>query len=85
MAYADMMLDASSEADAKVMTSETTAQRLEHELQVMKHEAVQMIVRRKNIMDSKVQLVLFLIFIFMYGYNVCAQELLFFADIQHLV
>lgn len=53
-AYADKMLDASKEADAKVMAAEMKAQRLEHELQVTKYEAVQMMVRLKKIMDDKV-------------------------------
>ncbi|KAK1357798.1 hypothetical protein POM88_051054 [Heracleum sosnowskyi] len=53
-AYADVMLDASKEACAKVMAAETKAQWLEHELQVTKYEAVQMMVRLKKIMDDKI-------------------------------
>ncbi|XP_074374938.1 uncharacterized protein LOC141716645 [Apium graveolens] len=48
------MVNASKEADAEVMAVETKVQRLEHELQVTKYEAVQMMVRLKKMMDDKI-------------------------------
>ncbi|KAK1357799.1 hypothetical protein POM88_051055 [Heracleum sosnowskyi] len=53
-AYADMMLDASKEASAKVLAAEMKSQRLEHELHVTKAEAVRMMVRLKKMMDDKI-------------------------------
>ncbi|KAL8098011.1 uncharacterized protein LOC141684231 [Apium graveolens] len=53
-AYADIILNTSKEAAARVMASERKSQLLEHELRVTKEEAIQMMLRLKKMMDDKI-------------------------------
>ncbi|KAK1359748.1 hypothetical protein POM88_044222 [Heracleum sosnowskyi] len=53
-AYADIILNISKEAAARVMASERKSQQLEHELRVTKEEAIQMMLRLKKMMDDKI-------------------------------
>lgn len=55
-AYADIILNTSKEAAARVMVSERKSQQLEHVLRVTKEEAIQMMLRLKKMMDDKVYL-----------------------------
>lgn len=52
--YADVILNTSKEAAAKVMAAQKKAQQLEHKLRCTKEEAVQMMVRLKKKMDDEV-------------------------------
>ncbi|KAL3835142.1 hypothetical protein ACJIZ3_009878 [Penstemon smallii] len=53
-AYADIILNISKEAAARVMVSEKKVARYQNELKVSKEEGVRMLVRLKQMMDSKV-------------------------------
>lgn len=53
-AYADIILNTAKEAAARIMVSERKALRFQHELQVAKEEALRMLLRLKQMMDSKV-------------------------------
>lgn len=53
-AYADILLNTSKEAAARIMVSERKALRFQHEMTVAKEEALQMMLRLKKMMDSKV-------------------------------
>ncbi|VFQ76524.1 unnamed protein product [Cuscuta campestris] len=53
-AYADIILNTSKEAAARIMASEQKALRLQHELQVVKEDALRTMLRIKQIMDSKI-------------------------------
>ncbi|PRQ53730.1 hypothetical protein RchiOBHm_Chr2g0169731 [Rosa chinensis] len=52
-AYADMILNTAKEAAARVMAAERKALRFEHDLRSTKDEALQMLVRLKQMIDSK--------------------------------
>lgn len=54
-AYADIILNTAKEAAARIMVSERKALRFQHELQVAKEEALRMLLRLKQMMDSKVR------------------------------
>ncbi|KAK6148463.1 hypothetical protein DH2020_019375 [Rehmannia glutinosa] len=53
-AYADIILNISKEAATRVMSSERRAARYQHELKVEKEEALRMLMRLKQMMDSKI-------------------------------
>ncbi|KAK6123435.1 hypothetical protein DH2020_042817 [Rehmannia glutinosa] len=53
-AYADIILNISKEAAARVMSSERRAARCQHDLKVGKEEALRMLMRLKQMMDSKI-------------------------------
>lgn len=53
-AYAEIMLNTTKEAAARIMASESKAARYQHELRVAKEEGVRMLMRLKQMMDSKV-------------------------------
>ncbi|KAL0416944.1 UNVERIFIED_CONTAM: hypothetical protein Slati_3526300 [Sesamum latifolium] len=53
-AYADIILNISKEAAARVMSSDRRAVRYQHELKVAKEESVRMLLRVKQMMDSKI-------------------------------
>ncbi|MCD9643824.1 hypothetical protein HAX54_031671 [Datura stramonium] len=53
-AYADIILNTAKEAAARIMSSEQKAVRYKHELQVAKEEALGMLLRLKQMMDSKI-------------------------------
>ncbi|KAK4437148.1 hypothetical protein Salat_0048700 [Sesamum alatum] len=53
-AYADIILNISKEAAARVMSSDRRAVRYQHELKVAKEESVRMLLRLKQMMDSKI-------------------------------
>ncbi|XP_060204746.1 uncharacterized protein LOC132632713 isoform X2 [Lycium barbarum] len=53
-AYADIILNTAKEAAARIMSSEQKAVRYKHELKVAKEEAVGMLLRLKQMMDSKI-------------------------------
>ncbi|KAK2965156.1 hypothetical protein RJ640_005319 [Escallonia rubra] len=53
-AYADIILNTAKEAAARIMLSERKALRFQHELCTAKEEALQMMVRLKKMMDSKI-------------------------------
>ncbi|KAM7471357.1 hypothetical protein LguiA_009540 [Lonicera macranthoides] len=53
-AYADIILNTAKEAAARIMVSERKALRFQQELYVAKEEAVQMLLRLKHMMDSKI-------------------------------
>ncbi|KAK6148462.1 hypothetical protein DH2020_019374 [Rehmannia glutinosa] len=53
-AYADIILNISKEAAARVMSSERRAARYQHELKVGKEEALRMLMRLKQMMDFKI-------------------------------
>ncbi|KAL1812471.1 hypothetical protein ACET3Z_022536 [Daucus carota] len=53
-AYADIILNTSKEAAARVMASERKSQQLEYELRATKEEAIQMMLRLKKMMDDKI-------------------------------
>lgn len=53
-AYAEIMLNTTKEAAARIMASESKAARYQHELRVAKEEAVRMLMRLKQMTDSKV-------------------------------
>lgn len=53
-AYADTILNTAKEAATRIMMSERKAQRFQRELQVAKDEAVRMLLRLKQMMDSKI-------------------------------
>ncbi|KAK4394593.1 hypothetical protein Sango_1613600 [Sesamum angolense] len=53
-AYADIILNISKEAAARVMSSDRRAARYQHELKVAKEESVRMLLRVKQMMDSKI-------------------------------
>ncbi|XP_019153399.1 PREDICTED: uncharacterized protein LOC109149844 [Ipomoea nil] len=53
-AYADIILNTAKEAAARIMVSERKALRFQHELQVAKEEALRMLLRLKQMMDSKI-------------------------------
>lgn len=61
-AYADIILNTAKEAAARIMVSERKALRFQQELYVVKEEAVQMLLRLKHMMDSKVNLIEFFFF-----------------------
>lgn len=63
-AYADIILNTAKEAAARIMVSERKALRFQQELYVAKEEAVQMLLRLKHMMDSKVNLIELLFFFF---------------------
>lgn len=52
-AYADIILNTAKEAAARIMMSEKKAQRFQRELQVAKDEGLRMLLRLKQMMDSK--------------------------------
>ncbi|XP_022852540.1 uncharacterized protein LOC111374140 isoform X2 [Olea europaea var. sylvestris] len=54
-AYAEIMLNTTKEAAARIMASESKAARYQHELRVAKEEGVRMLMRLKQMMDSKVR------------------------------
>lgn len=54
-AYADIILNTAKEAAARIMMSERKAQRFQRELQVAKDEGLRMLLRLKQMMDSKVK------------------------------
>lgn len=54
MAYADIMLNTTKEAAARIMSSETKVARYQHELKVAKEEGLRMLLRLKQMMDSEV-------------------------------
>ncbi|KAF5810405.1 hypothetical protein HanXRQr2_Chr04g0168981 [Helianthus annuus] len=53
-AYADIILNTEKEAAKRIMVSERKVVRLEYELKVAKEDAVQMLMRVKQMMDCKV-------------------------------
>lgn len=53
-AYADVIFNISKEAAARVMASEKRAARYQHELKLAKEEALRMLLRIKQMMDSQV-------------------------------
>lgn len=53
-AYADIILNTAKEAAARIMASERKAQRFQRELQIAKDEALRMLLRLKQMMDSKI-------------------------------
>ncbi|XP_059642333.1 uncharacterized protein LOC132284262 [Cornus florida] len=53
-AYADIILNTAKEAAARIMVSERKALRFQHELHVAKEEALQMLLRLKQMMESKI-------------------------------
>ncbi|KAJ0804320.1 hypothetical protein HanPI659440_Chr02g0036661 [Helianthus annuus] len=53
-AYADIILNTEKEAAKRIMVSERKAVWLEYELKVAKEDAVQMLMRVKQMMDCKV-------------------------------
>ncbi|XAR65426.1 hypothetical protein NMG60_11009555 [Bertholletia excelsa] len=53
-AYADIILNTAKEAAGRIMVSERKAVRTQHELNAMKDQALQMLLRLKQTMDSKV-------------------------------
>ncbi|KAJ0436855.1 hypothetical protein HanRHA438_Chr16g0742681 [Helianthus annuus] len=53
-AYADIILNTEKEAAQRIMVSERKAVRLEYELKVAKEDAVQMLMRVKQMMDCKI-------------------------------
>ncbi|KAI3454577.1 hypothetical protein Pfo_011240 [Paulownia fortunei] len=53
-AYADIILNISKEAAARIMSSERRAVRYQHELKVAQEEALRMLLRLKQMMDSKI-------------------------------
>ncbi|XP_059303858.1 uncharacterized protein LOC132055872 [Lycium ferocissimum] len=53
-AYADIILNTAKEAAARIMSSEQKAVRYKHELKVAKEEALGMLLRLKQMMDSKI-------------------------------
>lgn len=68
-AYADIILNTAKEAAARVVASETKASRLGKELKDCKEQALQMLLRLKKMMDSKVKIcscpsVIYYIFVF---------------------
>ncbi|CAI9787279.1 unnamed protein product [Fraxinus pennsylvanica] len=54
-AYADIMLNTTKEAAARIMASESKAARYQHELKVTKEEGLRMLLRLKQMMDSKLR------------------------------
>ncbi|CAI9754624.1 unnamed protein product [Fraxinus pennsylvanica] len=54
-AYADIMLNTTKEAAARIMASESKAARYQHELRVAKEEGLRMLMRLKQMMDLKVR------------------------------
>ncbi|XP_022866398.1 uncharacterized protein LOC111386176 isoform X1 [Olea europaea var. sylvestris] len=55
MAYADIMLNTTKEAAARIMSSETKVARYQHELKVAKEEGLRMLLRLKQMMDSEIR------------------------------
>ncbi|KAI5683572.1 hypothetical protein M9H77_04800 [Catharanthus roseus] len=53
-AYADIILNTAKEAATRIMMSERKAQRFQRELQVAKDEGLRMLLRLKQMMDSKI-------------------------------
>ncbi|KAM0072222.1 hypothetical protein Hdeb2414_s0001g00034001 [Helianthus debilis subsp. tardiflorus] len=53
-AYADIILNMEKEAAKRIMVSEQKAVWLEYELKISKEDAVQMLMRVKQMMDCKV-------------------------------
>ncbi|KAG8379060.1 hypothetical protein BUALT_Bualt07G0049000 [Buddleja alternifolia] len=53
-AYADVILNISKEAAARVMASERRAARYQHELKAAKDESLRMLMRLKQMMDSRI-------------------------------
>lgn len=53
-AYADIILNTAKEAAARIMVSERKASRFQQELVSTKEEALQMLLRLKQMFDSKV-------------------------------
>ncbi|KAF5796523.1 hypothetical protein HanRHA438_Chr08g0364711 [Helianthus annuus] len=53
-AYADIILNMEKEAAKRIMVSERKVVRLEYELKIAKEDAVQMLMRVKQMMDCKV-------------------------------
>ena len=60
-AYAEIILNTAKEAAARVMQSEKKALRFQHDLRTTKDEALRMLIRFKQIMDSKVIFLIFLV------------------------
>lgn len=58
-AYADIILNTAKEAAARIMVSERKAVRFQHELSAAKEQGLQMLLRLKQMMDSKVRLFFF--------------------------
>lgn len=54
-AYADTILNTTKEAAARVMVSEKKARRYQQELVTVRDEALQTLLRLKQMLDSKVQ------------------------------
>lgn len=57
-AYADIILNTAKEAATRIMVSERKAQRFQREVQVGKDEALRMLLRLKQMMDSKVNILM---------------------------
>lgn len=53
-AYAEIILNTAKEAAARVMQSERKALRFQHDLRATKDEALRMLTRFKQLIDSKV-------------------------------
>ena len=53
-AYADIILNTAKEAAARIMVSERKAMRFQQELASTKEEALRMLLRLKQMLDSKV-------------------------------
>lgn len=54
-AYADIILNTAKEAAARVMAAERKALRFEHDLRSSKDEALRMLLRLKQMIDSQVR------------------------------
>ena len=54
-AYADIILNTAKEAAGRIMASERKALRFQHDLGVAKEQGLQMLLRLKHMMDSKVE------------------------------
>ena len=57
-AYADIILNTAKEAAARIMVSERKAMRFQQELASTKEEALRMLLRLKQMLDSKVKTIL---------------------------
>lgn len=60
-AYADIILNTAKEAAARVMAAERKALRFEHDLRSSKDEALRMLLRLKQMIDSQVRFRIFVI------------------------
>ena len=57
-AYADIILNTAKESATRIMVSEGKAQRFQREVQAGKDEALRMLLRLKQMMDSKVNILI---------------------------